>query len=91
MSHAQPLKTPFRRAKATEERAVQYTSAGQLTGLRTIGQLLLLKNIPDKKVCRATSDAPKTLVTSRPLACLIIRVQKMSSLPRLPAWTFLIL
>ena len=48
MSHTQPLKTPFRRAKATEYN-VQCISAGQPTGLRTIGQLQLLQNIPDKK------------------------------------------
>ena len=58
---------PFRRAKT----AVQCTSAGQPTGPRTIGELLLLKekeNATDKNVHRATSHTspPQNLVKLRP-------------------------
>ena len=46
---------PFRRAKMV----LKCTSAGQFTGQRTIGELLLLKKRSEtRKSHRATSDTP---------------------------------
>ena len=48
---------PFRRAKMI----AKFTSAGQFTGQRTIGELLLLKRLQVQKSRRATSDTPLKL------------------------------
>ena len=52
---------PFRRKKTV----VQRTSAGQFTGSRTIGELLLLKKgkgHKQKNVRSAASDTPKKII-----------------------------